>query len=80
MLTAEKGNLLADYYGNAVSNFFKLIFMVKQIVLLFSGINVQRPTVVFSGVFGKANCKCYVKRFKLLTWLEYNWKANSPGQ
>ena len=41
MLTAEKGNLLADYYGNAVSNFFKLIFMVKPIVLLFSGINVQ---------------------------------------
>ena len=41
MLTAAKGNLLADYYGNAVSNFFKLIFMVKQIVLLFSGINVQ---------------------------------------
>ena len=75
MLTAEKGNLLADYYGNAVSNFFKLIFMVKQIVLLFSGINVQWPTVVFSQVFEKANCKCYVKRFKLLTWLEYNWEA-----
>ena len=37
-LTAEKGNLLADHRGNAVSNFFKLIFIVKQIILLFSGI------------------------------------------
>ena len=41
MLTAEKGNLLAHYRGNVVSDFSKLIFIVKQIVLLFSGINVQ---------------------------------------
>ena len=35
-LTAEKGNLLADHRGNAVSYFLKSIFMVKQVVLLFS--------------------------------------------
>ena len=40
-LTAEKGNLLADHRGNVVSDFFKSIFIVKQMVLLFSGINVQ---------------------------------------
>ena len=32
-LTAEKGNLLADHRGNAVSKFFKSIFIVKQVVL-----------------------------------------------
>ena len=36
-LTAEKGNLLAGHHGNAVSNFFKSIFIVKQVVLLFFG-------------------------------------------
>ena len=40
-LTVEKGNLLADHRGNVVSNFFNLIFIVKQMVLLFPGINVQ---------------------------------------
>ena len=42
--TAEKGNLLADHRGNAVSNFFKSIFIVKQVVLLFSGINGHKWT------------------------------------
>ena len=37
----QKKNLLADPRGNAVSNFFNSIFIVKQVVLLFSGINVQ---------------------------------------
>ena len=58
-LTAEKWNLLADYRGNAVSNFFKLIFIVKQIVLLFSGINVQWPKVLFTQVFEQANCNAF---------------------
>ena len=40
-LTAEKVNLLADHRGNAVSNFFNSIFIEKQVVLLFSDINVQ---------------------------------------
>ena len=40
-LAAEKGNLFADHRGNAVSKFFNSIFRVKQVVLLFSGINVQ---------------------------------------
>ena len=40
-IAAEKGNLLADHCGNSVSNFFNSIFIVKQVVLLFSGINVQ---------------------------------------
>ena len=54
-LTAEKRNLLADKGGNAVSNFFISIFIVKQVVLLFSGINV-RPKALFSQVFEKSNC------------------------
>ena len=59
-LTAEKGNLLAGHRGgNAVSNFFKSIFIVKQVVLLFSGINVQWPKVLFSQVFEKANCNAF---------------------
>ena len=59
-LTAEKVNLLADHCGNAVSNFFKSIFIVKQVVLLFSGINVQWPKVLFSPkVFEKANCNAF---------------------
>ena len=58
-LIAEKGNLLADNRGKAVSNFFKSIFIVKQVVLLFSGINVQWPKVLFSQVFEKANCNAF---------------------
>ena len=34
-------------------NFFKSIFIVKQVVLLESGINVQWPKVLFSQVFEK---------------------------
>ena len=55
-LKAEKVNLPADHLENAVSNFFKSIFKVKQVVLLFSVINVQWPKVLFSQVFEKANC------------------------
>ena len=40
-------------------NFFKSIFIVKQVVLLFSGINVQWPKVLFSQVFEKANCNAF---------------------
>ena len=32
-LTTEKWNLIADHHGNAVSNFFESIFMLKQVVL-----------------------------------------------
>ena len=39
-LTAEKRNLLADHRGNVVSNFFKSIFIARQVVLIFSGIHV----------------------------------------
>ena len=42
--TAEKGNLLADHRGNTVSDFFKSIFVVKQVVLLFSGVNGHKCT------------------------------------
>ena len=44
--TAEKGDLLADHRGNAVSNFFKSIFVVKQVVLFFSGINGHKCTKI----------------------------------
>ena len=37
-------------------NFFKSILLV---VLLFSGINVQWPKVLFSQVFEKANCNAF---------------------
>ena len=47
--------MLADHLGNAVSNFLKVIFIVKQVVLLFSGINLQIAKVIFSQVFEKAN-------------------------
>ena len=40
---SKKKKLLADPRGNAVSNFFNSIFLVRQVVLLFSGINVQWP-------------------------------------
>ena len=40
-------------------NFFKSIFIVKQVVLSFSGINVQEPKVLFSQVFEKANCNAF---------------------
>ena len=53
-LAAEKGNLLADQRRNAVSNFFNSTFRVKQVVLLFSGINVQLPKVLSSQVFKKS--------------------------
>ena len=59
-LTAKKGNLLADHGGNAISNFFKSIFIVKQVVLVFSGINVQWPKVLFSKVVEKANCSAFI--------------------
>ena len=58
-LTEEKGNLFADHCGNVVSNFFKSIFIVKQVVLLFSGINVQWPKVLFSQFFEKTNCNAF---------------------
>ena len=58
-LTAEKVNLLADHRGNAVSNFFNSIFIEKQVVLLFSDINVQWPKVRFSQVFEKTNCNAF---------------------
>ena len=59
-LTAKKGNLLADHGGNAISNFFKSIFIVKQVVLVFSGINVQWPKVLFSKVVEKASCSAFI--------------------
>ena len=59
-LTAEKGNLLADHRGNVVSDFFKSIFIVKQMVLLFSGINVQWPKVNFSW---KSELQRFQKRY-----------------
>ena len=59
-LTTEKWNLIADHRGNAVSNFFESIFIVKrQVLLLFSGINVPLPKVIFSQVFEKANCNAF---------------------
>ena len=52
--------MLADHRGNAVSNFLKSIFIVKrQVLLLFSGINVPLPKVIFSQVFEKANCNAF---------------------
>ena len=58
--SAEEGNLLADHRGNAFSNFLKSIFTVKrQVLLLFSGINVLLPKVIFSHVFEKANCNAF---------------------
>ena len=38
-------------------NFFKSIFTVKQVVLLFSGINVQWPKVLSSQVFKKSELR-----------------------
>ena len=38
----------------AVSIFLRLIFRVKQVVLLFSGINLPLPKVLFSQVFEKS--------------------------
>ena len=35
---------------------FSTIFTVKQVVLLFSGINFQLPMVIFSQDFEKAIC------------------------
>ena len=58
-LTAEKGHFRAAHRGNAVSNFFKSIFIAKRVVLLFSGINVPLPKVIFSQVFEKANCNAF---------------------
>ena len=57
---SKKGNLLADHRGNAVSNFLKSIFIVKrQVLLLFSGINVPLPKAILSQVFEKANCNAF---------------------
>ena len=53
-LAAEKGNLLADHHGNAVSNLFISIFRLKQVVLLFSGISVQWTKVLSSQVLKKS--------------------------
>ena len=54
---AAKKKLLVDHPGNTVSNFFNTIFIVKQVVLLFSGINVQWPIRYFSvRSLKKANC------------------------
>ena len=58
-LTAEKENLLVNHRGNAVSNFPKLFFIVKQVVLLCSGINLPLTKVIFSQVFAKANCTAF---------------------
>ena len=61
-LTVEKANLLADHRGNAVSNFLKSISMVKivkEVVLLFSGITVQWPKILFSQVFEKSNSNAF---------------------
>ena len=56
----RKEIVLADHRGNAVSNFFKSIFIVKQVVLLFSGKNVQWPKVLFSQQSGlwKSKLQC----------------------
>ena len=51
---AAKKKLLADPRGNAVSNLFNAIFIVRQVVLLFSGINVQWPKVLSCQVFEKS--------------------------
>ena len=51
---AAKKMLLADPRGNAVSNFFNSIFIVRQVVSLFSGINVQWPKVLSRQVFEKS--------------------------
>ena len=40
-------------------NFLKSIFIVKQVVLLLSGLNAQWPKVLFSQVFEKANCNAF---------------------
>ena len=61
-LTAEKGNLLADHRGNAVTNFFKSIFIVKQVVLLFSGINGHKCTKT-QGTFQSGLWKSELQRF-----------------
>ena len=59
-LSRKKGNLLADHRGNPVSNFLKSIFIVQQqVLLLFSGISVPLPKVIFSQVFEKANCNAF---------------------
>ena len=50
----QKKKLLADPRGNAVSNLFNAIFIVRQVVLLFSGINVQWPKVLSCQVFEKS--------------------------
>ena len=36
-----------------------MIFRVMQVVLLFSGINLQLPKVIFSQDFEKANCNAF---------------------
>ena len=54
--------MLADHRGNAVFNFFKSIFVVKQVVMLFSGINGHKCTmtkVLFRQVFEKSNCNAF---------------------
>ena len=56
-LTAEKGNLLADHCGNAVSYFLKSIFIVKHIFRY--KINVPLPKVIFSQVFEKMNSSTF---------------------
>ena len=58
----EKGNLFADHRGNAVSNFFKSIFIVKQAVLLFSGINGHKCTKT-QGTFQSGLWKSELQRF-----------------
>ena len=40
-------------------NFPKSVFIVKQVVWLFSGINVPLPKVIFSQVFEKVNCNAF---------------------
>ena len=72
-----------DHRGNAVSNFFNSIFIVKQVVLLFSGINVQWPKVLFSQVFKKTNCNAFknviYNGYLLTTRIQLSWLIEGPS-
>ena len=58
--SSNEGLIFHFRRGNAVSDFLKSIFIAKQqVLLLFSGINVPLPKVIFSQVFEKANCNAF---------------------
>ena len=55
----EKEICLRTTVETSFLNFFKPIAIVKQVVLLFSGINVKWPKVLFGQVFEKPNCNAF---------------------